>query len=215
MRFTNYVIPQVPGSIKRSRPAKGVVESAFKAKKYMVPLLMWHPAIVGCFAAVYFTGRGGFDPGRDALVFDPSMNLQSPMSAQERREYQSRVGLLQRDLAGESDAEVEKWSRLEASAEPMLDAEGRPAWRVRAGETAAQIGLTRGNIVGGSESASIARELLMVRLRDELRRSAGRTDQKTVGNDLALLRQLNESRARERTFSGGDAADMETASKLR
>jgi len=57
---------------------RGVIESAFKAKKYMVPLLAWHPVIVGCFAAAYFTG-GGFDPGRHALVFDPSRDLEPPM----------------------------------------------------------------------------------------------------------------------------------------
>ena len=137
------------------------------------------------------------------------------MSAHQRREYQSRVELLQRDFAGESGPEVEKWSRLEASAQPILDSDGRPTWQVRVGDTPVQIGLTRGNIVSGSESAGIARELLMVRLHEELRRSIGRTDQKTVGNDLALLRQLNGSWARGRASSGGNAAEEETASKLR
>jgi hypothetical protein len=93
LKYSNFVIPQVPGTIKRSKQVRGVVESAFEAKKYMVPLLVWHPAIVGCFAAAYFTG-GGFDPGRHALVFDPRRDLEPPLSAEQRRAYQNRLEIV-------------------------------------------------------------------------------------------------------------------------
>ncbi len=45
LQYQKFIIPQVPGTVKRGKPIRGVVESAFKSKKYMIPLLMWHPAI--------------------------------------------------------------------------------------------------------------------------------------------------------------------------
>ena len=41
LQFTAFVIPQVPGTIRRSRPVRGVVESVFKAKKYELPCLLY------------------------------------------------------------------------------------------------------------------------------------------------------------------------------
>jgi hypothetical protein len=215
LEYTNYVIPQVPGTIKRSRQVRGVVESAFKAKKYMVPLLVWHPAIVGCFAAAYFTG-GGFDPGRHALVFDPSRDLEPPMSAEQRREYQRRLDLLSRGIE-EDDARPEtvKWPRLEATAEPELDDAGRPILRVRIGENPVEVGVARENIVSESESPEVARQLLLVRLHEELRRSA-RISQTVVGNDLQLLQELRWTRSENQRLAEASAsASSGPASKLR
>jgi len=39
------VIPQVPGTIPRSKPVHGVVECALTAKKYMLPLFALHPFV--------------------------------------------------------------------------------------------------------------------------------------------------------------------------
>ena len=215
LQFSHFMIPQVPGSIKRSKPVKGVVESAFKSKKYMVPLLVWHPAIVACFAAAYFTGSGGFDPGRHALVLDPSLDLQPAMTAQQRREYLSRLDLLNRELEADENAEAENWSHLEGTAEPTVDAAGLPAWRLRVRETQVEIGLTRSNIVSDSESTSVARKLLVARLHEELRRNAVKTAESIVGNDMSLLEQLCKVEERERASRGGDREEMETASGVR
>src|SRR6201993_798576 len=137
----SFVIPQVPGTMKRSKPVRGVVESAFKAKKYMAPLLVWHPAIVGCFAAAYVTGSTGFDPARHALVFDPHRDLEPPMSAQQRREYLNRVELVERSITESSVQEV-KWPRLQAGAQPELDEAGRPVFNVHLGDETVKVGLT-------------------------------------------------------------------------
>lgn len=215
LQFSHFMIPQVPGSIKRSKPVKGVVESAFKSKKYMVPLLVWHPAIVACFAAAYFTGSGGFDPGRHALVLDPNLDLQPAMTAQQRREYLSRLDLLSRELEADGNAEAANWSHLEGTAEPTVDAAGLPAWRMRVRETQMKIGLTRSNIVSESESTSLARKLLVARLHEELRRNAVKTAESIVGNDMSLLEQLGKVEEREHASRGGDREETETASGVR
>jgi hypothetical protein len=214
LQSTSFVIPQVPGTIKRSKSVRGVVESAFKAKKYMAPLLVWHPVIVGCFAAAYFTGSSGFDPGRHALVFDPRRDLEPPMNAQQRRESQNRLELLARRMTEGSALEEVKWPRLEASAEPQLDAAGRPVLRLRVGDNPVEIGLARENIVNESESPEIAQHLLLVRLREELRRNAPKVSQSDVHSDLRLLEELHRGRP-EVSSPVADVFDREPASELR
>src|SRR5579883_2635273 len=159
LQSAHFLIPQVPGTVKRSKPVKGVVESAFKAKKYMAPLLVWHPAIVGCFAAAYFTGSSGFDPGKHALVFDLNRDLERPLNAQ-----------------------------------PSLDAEGRPMLQMRLGDTPLEVGLARQNIGKPSEAPELAQHLLLIRLREELRRSTPRVAESDVANDLNLLERLQRAR---------------------
>lgn len=194
LQSKSYVIPQVPGMIKRSKPVKGVVESAFKAKKYMAPLLFWHPAIVGCFAAAYFTGSTGFDPARHALVFDPRRDLEPPMTAQQRREYLNRVELVARSIS-ESEVQEVRWPHLEAEAKPEFDESGQPVFNLRVGEETVKVGLTQENILSASESTEIAQHILLVRLREELRRSAPKAAQSDVHRDLTLLEELQRSRA--------------------
>jgi len=204
MRFTkhhaelesaHYVIPQVPGTMKRSKPVRGVVESAFKAKKYMAPLLVWHPAIVACFAAAYFSGSTGFDPGKHALVFDPRRDLEAPISAQERRGYQDRLDRLARSISEDSGVDETKWPKLEASAEPQFDSAGRPLLLLHMGENAIELGLSRGNIVSGPESQGFAKRLLLARLREELlRKSSARVASSDVHRDLELLEVLHRGR---------------------
>jgi hypothetical protein len=215
LQSTHFIIPQVPGTIKRSRPVKGVVESAFKAKKYMVPLLAWHPVIVGCFAAAYFTG-GGFDPGRHALVFDPNRDLEPALNAQQRREYQGRVEPLRGKIHDGDGGEEPKWPRLEASAEPLLDDAGRPVLRLRVGDNPVEVGLSPENILHASESSELAGQLLLGRLRGEVRGSTPKASLSDVGRDLRLLEELHSAQEdRERSVSGGEGLETETASKLR
>jgi hypothetical protein len=194
LQSAHFLIPQVPGTVKRSKPVKGVVESAFKAKKYMAPLLVWHPAIVGCFAAAYFTGSSGFDPGKHALVFDLNRDLERPLNAQQRREYLARVESLARGVAEAATVPEAHWPRLEANAQPSLDAEGRPMLQMRLGDTPLEVGLARQNIGKPSEAPELAQHLLLIRLREELRRSTPRVAESDVANDLNLLERLQRAR---------------------
>jgi hypothetical protein len=195
LQSAHFLIPQVPGTVKRSKPVKGVVESAFKAKKYMAPLLVWHPAIAGCVAAAYFTGSSGFDPGKHALVFDLNRELEPPMSAKQRREYLARVESLARGVAEASPSTEDKWPGLEAHAQPTFDTAGRPLFRVSMGDSPVEVGLARENIVSGSDAPELAQHLLLIRLREELRRSGPRVSGSDVSSDLDLLQRLQRVRA--------------------
>jgi hypothetical protein len=69
VELSTFQIPQVPGSMPRSRPAHGVAEALLKSKKYVVPLAILSPVVTGSIAVVYFT-EGRFNPRRNAAVFD-------------------------------------------------------------------------------------------------------------------------------------------------
>jgi len=74
--FTTFVIPQVPGSLGRSKPVHGVLESLVKTKKYAVPLFILHPWFsTGMFAAYLGTGR--FNPQHYAQnTYEPATVVQ-------------------------------------------------------------------------------------------------------------------------------------------
>lgn len=76
LRFTTFVIPQVPGSIDRSSAVHGVLESLLETKKYSIPLAIFHPELVGGMIAVYFAD-GRFHPAQHAeAVFNPRVDAE-------------------------------------------------------------------------------------------------------------------------------------------
>jgi hypothetical protein len=191
LQTADFVIPQVPGAMRRSKPIHGVLESAVAAKKYMVPLFLLHPYISGSLVAAYL-GHGRFDPTRHARVLDSSSQLDTPMTSADRRFYQSRLDELTRTGAiVDFSSEERKWEDLQAGAEPELDLSGKPVMKVHVGSGVEEVGISRANVLSASESSELAARLLEARLRQELRRaSARKTAHSDVENDLALLRQL-------------------------
>jgi hypothetical protein len=80
LQFTTFVIPQVPGTIHRSTPVHGVIESLIESKKYVVPLALLHPAIAGGLVVAYI-GDGRFHPDAQAkMVFNPRQESEPGMS---------------------------------------------------------------------------------------------------------------------------------------
>jgi hypothetical protein len=65
--LSKIIIPQVPGSIPRSHPPRGVVESLLKTKKYAVPIAVLNPYVLAGIAVTYLT-NGRFDFAKNALV---------------------------------------------------------------------------------------------------------------------------------------------------
>lgn len=63
--FSTFVIPQVPGTINRSHPINGVVESLVKSKKYVVPLFVLSPQITAGMVVAYLAD-GRFKAPKDA-----------------------------------------------------------------------------------------------------------------------------------------------------
>jgi len=68
LELTAYVIPQVPGSLKRSTSVNGVVEALVKSKRYVVPLAILHPEFTGGLLVVYLS-NGRFNPSKNAQPF--------------------------------------------------------------------------------------------------------------------------------------------------
>jgi hypothetical protein len=63
--FSTFVIPQVPGTIHRSHPIKGVVESLVKSKKYIVPLFVLSPQVTAGMIVAYLAD-GRFHPPKNS-----------------------------------------------------------------------------------------------------------------------------------------------------
>jgi hypothetical protein len=67
LTFSTFMIPQVPGSIKRSHPIDGVVESVVKSKKYVLPLAVLTPEVTAGLVVAYLTD-GRFKAPKDATT---------------------------------------------------------------------------------------------------------------------------------------------------
>jgi hypothetical protein len=67
LRFSTFMIPQVPGTIKRSHPVDGVMESVVKSKKYVLPLAVLTPQVAAGLIVAYLTD-GRFKVPKDATV---------------------------------------------------------------------------------------------------------------------------------------------------
>jgi hypothetical protein len=68
VEMSAFVIPQVPGSIKRSHSVDGVAESLVKSKKYLLPLVVLSPVVTGGVVAAYLAD-GRMSLPKDATIF--------------------------------------------------------------------------------------------------------------------------------------------------
>ena len=64
-----FVIPQVPGTVKRSHAVRGVAESLIKSKKYLLPMVILGPALTGGVVIAYLAD-GRMTLPKSAIVFD-------------------------------------------------------------------------------------------------------------------------------------------------
>ena len=67
LTFSTFMIPQVPGGIKRSHPIDGVMESVVKSKKYVLPLAVLDPEVTAGLVVAYLAD-GRFATPKDATV---------------------------------------------------------------------------------------------------------------------------------------------------
>jgi hypothetical protein len=67
LTFSTFMMPQVPGSIKRSHPIDGVMESVVKSKKYVLPLAVLTPPVTAGLVVAYLTD-GRFKAPKNATV---------------------------------------------------------------------------------------------------------------------------------------------------
>jgi hypothetical protein len=192
LQFSRFVIPQIPGSMARSTPVHGVVESFFKSKKYIVPSVVVSPIFAGCVAAVYVgTGAGHFDPARQALVFNAKRDLEAPLGAEDRRSYQSELNHLVAGPTKEAhNLKPVKWSRLFRNAAPDVDAQGRPVLLFQRGDEVVSVGVSGGNILENDGEDRVTQELIEARLNAELRHgSSPKVSESDVARDWDLLQK--------------------------
>lgn len=69
VEMSAFVIPQVRGSVPRSHPVDGVMESLVKSKKYVVPLAVLSPEFTGGLVVAYLA-EGRMHLPKDAKVFN-------------------------------------------------------------------------------------------------------------------------------------------------
>lgn len=85
--FTEFEIPQVAGTVHRSKPVRGVCESLLRSKKYAVPLVVLHPWIGASVAAAYVT-RGRFNPERHATKLNGASDVERELVGADPRNQQ-------------------------------------------------------------------------------------------------------------------------------
>lgn len=190
MRLTTFIIPQVPG-LKRSKPVHGVIESLVLAKKYVTPVLVFHPFLIAGVEAAFWTGWR-FNPAQGALIFDPARGLEPPLTYSERRYYQKSLSAAKREILSEEPRP--NWRKLEASAQPELDAEGEPFLEIERDGRKFEVGICPGNALRLAAPPQLVEGLLFTRLEQELKPAKPeRVSARQVSNDWQLLERAAKS----------------------
>lgn len=103
LQFYAFVIPQVQGSLKRSKAVRGVFESLIRSKKYALPLAIVYPWVAAGGLAAYVTG-GRFNPEKHAtMVLNPD-------------ELVERISGIRSESASAGESE----ESIEVASNPML-----------------------------------------------------------------------------------------------
>ena len=191
-QLTVFVIPQVPG-LKRSKPVHGVLESIFFQKKYVTPVLLFHPFVVAGVEGAYLAGWR-FNPAKGAVVFNaaaenPIKNFAPPLSSSQRRSYEEQVKAIKKSV--ELD-EFPDWRRLQARATPQIDAQGMPFLQVKLDGKDVPVGICRGNALHVSGSPELVQNLLLSRLDEQLRDKKPRISEQSIQSDWQLLESARE-----------------------
>jgi hypothetical protein len=191
LRRSKFVIPQVPGTIARSKRVKGVFEVMLTSKKYMLPIFLFHPYGAGVAVAVYVQ-HWHFNPGKDALILDSKHQLGAALTSADRRAGQDHLEeLVGAASATDIVADERHWTSLHAVAEPALDEAGGPTLQVSEGGEVTSVGIARANILNVPAGSEFAAGLVKARLREELKSAAAqKTARADVESDLVLLQQL-------------------------
>lgn len=204
MQLTRFIIPQVPG-MKRSKPVHGVIESLVLAKKYVTPVLLFHPVLVGGVEAAYWTGWR-FNPAKDALIFDPANGLQRPLTSTQRKMYQKSLAAIKRETV-ESEP-LPDWRKLEARTQPRLDADGQAMLEVQGDDQTAQIGICRDNALRMVAPPELLQDLMFARLEQELKPAKPpRVSRQQIESDWKLLQQA--TKASEASLASGSLSGTE------
>jgi len=195
LQFTHYVIPQVPGTMRRSKPIHGIVESFFKAKKYVAALALLNPFVAGGGAAAYLVGDR-FNPAKNAEMFSLTGEPVAPLTSADRQLFQKKLATeAENDYEHEASRDETAWRKFEAKAKPELNAGGQPALQSSYDGATVLVGVARSDLGGGSAAPELQRGMVLARLRQVLSRSrAPRISELELSEDWQLLGKLDETK---------------------
>jgi hypothetical protein len=187
---SRFVIPQIPGTIARSKRVKGVFEVLLTSKKYMWPIFLSHPYAAGTAIAIYVQ-HWHFNPGKNALILDAKQQLGPALTRSDRSVVQDQLKELFRTTSSTgADANDRQWMSLRAAAEPGFDDAGRPVLQLGEGSEVTSVGVARSNILSVPAGSEFAAGLLKARLRAELKSDVKKIARSDIESDLVLLQQL-------------------------
>src|SRR5579863_3857023 len=197
LEFAEFVIPQVPGSVKRSRPVRGVLESVFRAKKYVVVLAAFHPLIAGGVLSADLVGDR-FNPARNSPVFSlTSAPLPPPTNSERRSFLKDLQTVAENDAERDSPAGGINLREFVDKSEPEFDADGQPVLQAPYGPDGkfmVELGVTRSDLRSKDAPAELQRELMVSRLKQTLARSrAPRISSNELREDWHLLEKIDEA----------------------
>jgi hypothetical protein len=195
LESAHFVIPQVPGTMKRSKPVRGVLESFFRAKKYVLVLAVFHPFVAAGVASANLVDR--FNPARNTVVFEANGGFEKPPTELERRaSWKDLERLTAAGTHSDFANNLEVWRQFEKSAHPHLSADGKPSLEATFGNESVTLVVTRSDLPGGGAPAEIERGLLISRLRQTLSRSrAPRTSSSELHRDWELLKEIDAAKS--------------------
>jgi hypothetical protein len=194
MQLTTFVIPQVPG-LKRSKPVHGVIESVVLAKKYVTPVLLFHPFVIGTVETAYWAGWR-FNPMKGALIYnaadiDSWWELGLPLTKAQRRFYLESVSSIARDVREEG---VPGWKEFQAGANPQLDAQGQPVLQANVSGHTVRIGMSRESAFRLSTPPELVQDMMLTRLEQELKPKSPHISKRQVESDWKLLQRALDER---------------------
>jgi len=190
LHISRFIIPQVPGTIPRSKRVRGVFEVLLTSKKYMLPIFFFHPYAAATAVALY-VGKWHFNPGKNAPIVDSNHQLAPALTRAERDAVRKLLKELVRTNGSlVTDPDEHLWASIDGAAEPVLAGSPRPNSQV--------LVITRSNISNSRAGSGFAARLIQARLQEELKSAATKKTARTdVESDLALLRQLLSSQHNE------------------
>lgn len=168
LEFTQFVIPQVPGSMKRSKPVRGVLESVFRAKKYAVVLAAFHPVIAGSVVSADLVGDT-FGAGKNSLVFSMTGDPEAPPTNMQKRTYLEQLRSAQQQARRSGLApSANQWRMFAQKSQPGYAADGQLVLRANNGNEIVELGITRRGIQNENSPARVQWDLMFSRLKQNL-----------------------------------------------
>ena len=195
LKYTTFVIPQVPGTMRRSKPVRGILESIFRAKKYAMALALFNPIIAGGVVSADLVADR-FNPAKNAQVFSLTGEPVAPPTRSEKQNYLKNLETLATShTESEPGHDTLAWRKFEAAAQPKLDAEGEPVLRAQYNSSLVELGMARSDLTSGSAPLELERGLLVSRLKQTLARSrAPRISSSELREDWELLEKIDDMR---------------------